>query len=84
MTYHDDPGQIWILIFNILDNLEELEKTKVLTNIIWETNSDPSQPEINWRRTEVLLKSYENSRDESLKTALSNLKELIDTLSHPN
>ena len=84
MTNHYDPGQLWILIFSILDNLEELEKTKVLTAIIWEINSDRSKLKTNWRRTEVLLRSYEKSRDSSLEIALSNLKELVNTLSYPN
>lgn len=84
MTNHYDPGQLWILIFSILDNLEELEKTKVLTDIIWEINSDRSKLKTNWRRTEVLLRSYEKYRDSSLEIALSNLKELVNTLSYPN
>ena len=84
MTNHYDPGQIWILIFTILDRLEELERTKVLTDLIWEINSDRSKSKANWKRTEVLLTSYEKSRDESLNAALSNLRELVDVLSHSN
>ena len=84
MTNHYDPGQLWILIFKVLDHLEELEKTKVLTDIIWEINPNLSKSETNWRRTEVLLKSYEKSRNESLEVALSSLKELANVLSDPN
>ena len=81
---HHDPGQLWVLIFNILDNLEELERTKVLTDVIWEINSNQDKPQSNWRRTEVLLKSYEKYRDESLEASLSNIRELVDTLSGLN
>ena len=81
MTNQYDPGQLYVLIFNILDNLEELEKTKVLTDIIWELNSDRNESPKTWRKTEVLLKSYEKYRDESLETALFNVRELVDTLS---
>lgn len=84
MSNHYDQGQIWVLIFNILDNLEELEKNKVLTDIIWENNSNLNKLETNWKRTEVLLKSYEKSRNEYLEVALSNLKELVTALSYPN
>ena len=76
-----EPGQLYVLIFNILDNLEELSRIKALTDIIWDVNLDRSKLEENWRRTEVLLESYEKSRDESLDIALSNLKELVNVLS---
>ena len=79
-----EPGQLYVLIFNIFDNLEELSRIKVLTDIIWDVNSDRSKLEQNWRQTEVLLESYEKSRDESLENALSNLKELVNVLSNPN
>lgn len=81
MINHHDSGQLWALIFNIIDNLEELERTKVLTDVIWEINSNQSKLQNNWRRTEVLLRSYEKSRDESLEASLSNMKELVDALS---
>ena len=81
LTNQYDPGQLYILIFNILDNLEELKRTQVLTDIIWEVNSDISTLETNWRQTEALLKSYEKYRDESLDIALFNVKELINFLS---
>lgn len=81
MINHQDSGQLWVLIFNILDNLEELERTKVLTDVIWEINSDRDKLQNNWRRTEVLLKSYEKYRDETLEASLSNVKELVSALS---
>ena len=81
MINHQDSGQLWVLIFNILDNLEELERTKVLTDVIWEINSDRDKLQNNWRRTEVLLKSYEKYRDETLEASLSNVKELVNALS---
>ena len=84
MINHRDPGQLWALIFNILDHLEELERTKVLTDIIWEINSNQSKLQNNWKRTEVLLKSYEKYRDESLEASLDNMRELVNTLSDLN
>ena len=84
MINQHEPGQIYVLIFNVLDNLEELSRIKVLTDIIWDVNSDRSRLEKNWRQTEVLLDSYEKSRDESLEIALSNLKELVNVLSDLN
>ena len=81
MINHQDSGQLWVLIFNILDNLEELERTKVLTDVIWEINSDRDKLQNNWRRTEVILKSYEKYRDETLEASLSNVKELVNALS---
>lgn len=81
MTNHCDRGQFWILIFSVMDNLEKLEKTGELIDIIWDINSKQIKTEKDWKKTEVLLESYEKSRNESLSAALSNLRELVHTLS---
>ena len=84
MINHHEPRQLWALIFNILDHLEELERNKVLTDVIWEINSNQNKLQNNWRRTEVLLRSYEKSRDESLEASLDNMRELVNALYNLN
>ncbi len=81
MSNHHDRGQLWIFIFNVMDNLEELKRTGELIDIIWDVSPDQTKTEKDWERTELLLKSYEKLRDESLDSALSNLKDLVDALS---
>ena len=68
--------QMWFLIINSIDNLEQVVRARELTNIIWDINANSSKTEQNWKKTEILLKSYERTRDESLESALSNLREL--------
>ena len=84
--------QMRLLIINAIDDLEQLARARELTNIIWELNLKNSQTELDWRKTEILLESYERTRDESLESALSNLRELskivndstLSNLSSPN
>ena len=77
---HPNREQLWLLIINAIDNLEKIEKASELTDIIWEINISNNSVEKNWRRTEVLLESYEQTRDRSLNEALSNLRELVDMM----
>ena len=68
--------QMWFLIINSIDNLEQVVRARELTNIIWDINVKSSKTEQDWKKTEILLESYERTRDESLESALSNLREL--------
>ena len=69
--------QMWFLIINSIDNLEQVVRARELTNIIWDINVKSSKTEQDWKKTEILLESYERTRDESLESALSNLRELV-------
>jgi hypothetical protein len=75
-NYHNRE-QLWFLIINAIDNLEQVERARELTNIIWDINVKSSKTEQDWKKTEILLESYERTRDESLESALSNLRELV-------
>ena len=70
--------QIRLLIVHALDDLEQLSRLRELTNQVWDVNS--SNMENNWCKTSILLESYEEKRDESLESALSILRELVDIL----
>ena len=70
-----DLEQMWLLVIEAVDNLEQVARARELTNVIWDVNISSSQE--SWEKTEVLLESYERTRDESLESALSNLKELM-------
>jgi hypothetical protein len=76
--------QMWLLIINAIDNLEQVSRARELTNIVWDLNANTSQAEENWQKTEILLESYERTRDESLESALSNLKELVKLMNDSN
>ena len=76
--------QMWSLIINAIDNLEEVARARELTNVIWDINLQSSKTEQDWRKTEILLESYEKTRDESLESALSNLKELVEIMNTLN
>lgn len=66
--------QIRLLVVQAIDDLEQMVRARELTNQIWDINS--TNREQNWNKTSVLLESYEDSRDESLESALSTLREL--------
>ena len=82
MTYHNNREQLWFLIISAIDNLERAERARELTNIIWDVNIGNSPTEKNWRKTEVLLEAYEQTRDKSLGAALANLRELVRMINH--
>ena len=71
--------QIQVLIVNAIDSLEQVARARELTNIIWDVNAS-SQTEQEWMKTEVLLESYEQQRDEALESALSDLRELNEMM----
>ena len=76
--------QMRLLIINAIDNLEQVSRARELTNIIWDVNISGSKTEEDWRKTEILLESYEKTRDEYLESALSNLKELVEIMNASN
>lgn len=80
----EEVEQMWTLIINAIDRLEEITRARELTNVIWEINVRGSKTEQDWKRTEVLLESYEKARDESLESALSDLKELVQVMKNSN
>ncbi len=79
MTYYDRE-QLWSLIIDAIDHLEQVARTRELTNILWDINAKSIKTEQDWQRVEILLESYEKVRDESLEAALSNLRELVQML----
>jgi hypothetical protein len=76
--------QMWLLIINAIDNLEQIARARELTNIIWDINASNSKIDRDWKKTEILLESYEKIRDESLESALSNLRELVKLMNNSN
>lgn len=76
--------QMWLLIFNAIDNLEQVARARELTNVIWDINDKGEKSEQDWKKTEILLESYERTRDESLESALSDLRELVTILNDSN
>ena len=72
--------QMQLLIINAIDDLEQMARARELTNIIWDINVNSNKTDEDWRKTEILLESYEKLRDEALESALSNLKELADVV----
>ena len=70
-----DLEQMWLLVIEAVDDLEQVARARELTNVIWDVNTTGSEE--GWGKTEILLESYERTRDESLESALSNLKELM-------
>ena len=83
MSNYHDREQLWSLIINAIDSLEQLARARELTNIIWELNVQGSKQAQDWSKTEILLESYEQTRDKSLETALSNLRELVEIMTSP-
>ena len=80
MANYPKTDQSCSLIIDAIDNLEQLIRARELTNIIWDINVNGSQTEEDWNKTEILLESYERARDESLESALSSLRELVQIM----
>ena len=76
MTYQDRE-RLWWLIIEAIDNLEPVARARELTNILWDVNVKDDKTKQDWNRVEILLESYEKTRDKSLEAALSNLRELV-------
>ena len=66
-----------------MDHLEQVARTRELTNILWDINFKIDKTEQEWNKVEILLESYEKMRDESLEAALSKLREAIEILCQP-
>ncbi len=80
----EEQKQMCSLAMNAIDNLEQMARARDLTSIIWDINIDSSKTEQDWRKIEILLESYEKTRDESLESALSDLKELLTMMNDSN
>ncbi|MGF1588166.1 MAG: hypothetical protein ACFCU7_02800 [Pleurocapsa sp.] len=80
MTSYYDRERLWSLIIDAIDHLEQVARTRELTNILWDINAKSIKTEQDWQRVEILLESYEKVRDESLEAALSNLRELVQII----
>ncbi len=76
--------QMWSLIINAIDSLEQASRARELTSIIWDVNINSCKTEQDWKKTEILLESYEKTRDESLESALSNLRALVKIMNDSN
>jgi uncharacterized protein (UPF0264 family) len=81
VTHYYDRERLWSLIINAIDNLEQVARSRELTNILWDINVKRSKTEQDWKKIEILLESYEKARDEPLEAALSDLRELLRILS---
>lgn len=76
MTNHCDRRRLRSLIFSCMDNLNEVDRARKLTTILWDiqTSADPSESD--WEKVELLLECYEKKRDKYLELALSDLEQL--------
>ena len=82
VTDRIEVEQMQMLIVNAIDDLEQLSRARELTNAIWEADSMNGGTDKGLQRLEVLLESYERTRDESLESALAKLKELSEVLNN--
>lgn len=65
------------LVADAIDNLEQVARTRELTNILWDLNFKLDKTQQEWDKVEILLESYEKMRDESLEAALIKLRRLM-------
>lgn len=70
--------QIRLLLVQAIDDLEQVARSRELTNLVWDINS--TNRDQNWSKTSIVLESYEDKRDESLESALSTLRELAEMI----
>lgn len=80
MTNCDDNELFYVLIIDAIDNLEQVIRARELINILWDINLKTSKTEQDWNRIEILLESYEKTRDEFLEAAIGSLKELVEIM----
>lgn len=80
MTNCYDNELFYLLIIDAIDNLEQVIRARELINILWDINLKSSKTEQDWDRIEILLESYEKTRDEFLEAAIGNLKELVEIM----
>lgn len=80
MTNCHDNELSYVLIIDAIDNLEQVIRARELINILWDINLKSSKTEQDWNRIEILLESYEKTRDEFLEAAICSLKELVEIM----
>jgi hypothetical protein len=78
-----DRELLCLLIIDAIDNLEQVIRARELIDILWDINLTSTKTEQDWSRVEILLESYEKTRDEFLEAAISNLKELVEVITEP-
>lgn len=83
MTQCHNRELLCLLIIDAIDNLEQVIRARELINILWDINLTGTKTEQDWSRVEILLESYEKTRDEFLEAAISNLKELVEVMGEP-
>ncbi|MGL5836198.1 MAG: hypothetical protein ACRC1Z_23630 [Waterburya sp.] len=83
MTHCHDRELFCLLIIDAIDNLEQVIRARELINILWDINLTNTRTEQDWSRVEILLESYEKTRDEFLEAAISNLKEVVEVMAEP-
>lgn len=74
--------QMRMLVIDAIDDLEQLARARELTSVIWETNGINNKTDRSCQRIEVLLESYERTRDESLESALAKLRKLTEIMNN--
>ena len=83
MTHCQDRESLCLLVIDAIDNLEQVIRARELIDILWDINVTSTKTEQDWSRVEILLESYEKTRDEFLEAAISNLKELVEVMTEP-
>lgn len=83
MPHCHDRELFCLLIIDAIDNLEQVIRARELINILWDINLTNTKTEQDWSRVEILLESYEKTRDEFLEAAISNLKEVVEVMAEP-
>lgn len=83
MPHCHDRELFCLLIIDAIDNLEQVIRARELINILWDINLTNTKTEQDWSRIEILLESYEKTRDEFLEAAISNLKEVVEVMAEP-
>lgn len=83
MPHCHDRELFFLLIIDAIDNLEQVIRARELINILWDINLTNTKTEQDWSRVEILLESYEKTRDEFLEAAISNLKEVVEVMAEP-
>jgi hypothetical protein len=83
VTHCQDRESLCLLVIDAIDNLEQVIRARELIDILWDINVTSTKTEQDWSRVEILLESYEKTRDEFLEAAISNLKELVEVIAEP-
>jgi hypothetical protein len=83
VSHCQDRESLCLLIIDAIDNLEQVIRARELIDILWDINVTNTKTEQDWSRVEILLESYEKTRDEFLEAAISNLKELVEVMAEP-